>query len=347
MKRKLLTVVLVVVLCFTSIAGVSAKEDKYGVEREYVISYLVANGFGECKLSSPTELKNLEDGTEAVCFALNGKGYLILNLKDFTIPEFSFEKKSPFTNAKGDTYYNGVLEYYEKIGESLVGIESENTVVDYKKLKSGKKIAVDIGSEEKEKKIKEGEETAGLIKDTKSFAMSSYIESGDLNNSLRTWSSEYYCGVDATAILLMYYDDYYNGNFVNSSNDSNPDLQEYLINNDYLPNSSLSSSGVVSGTNGKTGLNDYLSDVGVYGSYSAALNTYSWGLLKTKIDSDVPVFAVVPPQATWSTNHDVVIHGYFSGYDGVPYAIVNDNFGRNNVYISASSVYNIYYIVQH
>lgn len=57
------------------------------------------------------------------------RGYIIVNVKDFSIPEFSFESDSWYSNDDSKKYYNGGLEYFEeKTSDILFDLYNEQEV---------------------------------------------------------------------------------------------------------------------------------------------------------------------------------------------------------------------------
>ena len=73
-------------------------------------------------------------------------------------------------------------------------------------------------------------------------------------NSLPTWDSDYYCGVDAAAILFAYYDDEEDDDFVPTNVDYNEDLQEYIVDEGYLEDKGLTTLEL------QEGLDNYVDD---------------------------------------------------------------------------------------
>ncbi|WP_243684132.1 hypothetical protein, partial [Methanosarcina barkeri] len=64
-------------------------------------------------LTSSTPLKNLDNDIEAVAFSISNEGYIIINVNDLSVPEFSMTNKSPFIVGNKSYYYNGPLAYVE------------------------------------------------------------------------------------------------------------------------------------------------------------------------------------------------------------------------------------------
>ena len=74
--------------------------------------------FGSYTIEKCVELYDAGGEVEAVCFNFFPKGYVIVNVNDFSVPEFSPEAVTPFPNELGDGYYVyvGPLSYYSNDG---------------------------------------------------------------------------------------------------------------------------------------------------------------------------------------------------------------------------------------
>lgn len=331
-------------MCFIILAGMAMntgamnEKEKYQVEEEYALLYLQANGFEAEKLSNPIELYSFDDEIEAVCFTIDQTGYIIVNTNDLDIPEFSLEASSPYSNCQGKSLYNGPISYYDQVNDTIEDISTGKIVIDNEKLQ------VKYKKEKKDKgEILERIETysSNNSDSTKSSIVSSFIENGNLSGTLRTWYSNRYCDVDGSAILLMYYDDYYSSSFVATSNQSNGTLQNFLVNNNYICDCPADANDVLYGYNGSTGLNNYLKkEAGfLYSGYYGVKSTYSWGYLQTLINANKPSMLGANSSHPDFGAHWIMPHGYYAGYDGVPYIICNNGFGNNNVYTSANYLY--------
>lgn len=150
-------------------------------------------------------LKNLNGEYEAVSFSMPENGYIIVNIKDLTIPELSFENSNPYDNVK-NPIYNGVLSYYSKVGEEFVSLKDNSSVriEQFENVYSKEEIA------DKEESIRTLENT--LKNQLRHVNIERYI-----NGSLKTWYiSGGHCGSIASAICMRYYYDYVSTNYVPS-----------------------------------------------------------------------------------------------------------------------------------
>lgn len=330
--KKFFGMVLCLSLIISTVSGIGYAKDNYELEKKYAVKYLQASGYGTVKVVDEIPLFNLEQELEAVCLNLDKSGYVIVNTKDLSIPEFSTVAESPYTMKKGMNFYNGPLNHYQKVNGNIIEMRT-GRVVDagqeayiYKEKKSDKQKVYN--------KLDDRSSVNGLI------APQSFLEQGYLTGTLRTWGTGHYCGVDGTAILLMYFDDYYNGNVVPTNLQSATALTDYLVNNKYIYDGGTSGDDVLYGYNGTKGLNQYLKDRGfLYSGYTGVKSSFSWSLLLNKIDSNKPVMIGTNASHPTYPTHWIIAHGYTRGYDGVPYIVVNNGFGSNNINVTASEKY--------
>ncbi len=282
----------------------------------YCEAFLESQGY-KSELNDPTTLYNFEDNIEAICFSLSEDGYIIINVNDLSVPEFSFTAPNPYSNYKNDVnYYNGPLSYYRYEDNKFINLKSGVSVnkLDINKKYTKPKLNIDNKIEE-----------IISMRDT-------ILVTERVNNYLKLpkWSSSYYCGIDACAILLAYYDDVYNNNFVDSSVDSSPALQKYLADNNYIKNGGTTAYDLVTGgflTKYK-GLRDYvLSRVG----WSANYISYTFDRVKSSVESNHPVIVGTDPGHPINDNHWIIAYGYriTTSYE---YLIVNDGFGNNEIF---------------
>lgn len=123
---------LAVVMLFSSVTVFAEEYDsKYPSENVNIAktrAEMFLNSVGKpALLEEGILLKNLNGEYEAVSFSMPENGYIIVNIKDLTIPELSFENSNPYDNVK-NPIYNGVLSYYSKVGEEFVYLKDNSSV---------------------------------------------------------------------------------------------------------------------------------------------------------------------------------------------------------------------------
>ncbi len=106
----------------------------FSIEKNYGEMFLESIGHTE-KLSNPIPLFNLDDELEAVNFSMGKNGYIIINVKDLSIPELSFENSSPFKSHSETYVYNGPLAYMTKTNGKFIDLMSSKIVKEPGKIK--------------------------------------------------------------------------------------------------------------------------------------------------------------------------------------------------------------------
>jgi len=147
------------------------------------------------------------------------------------------------------------------------------------------------------------------------------------------------------AIALMYYQDNYSGTFAPSGYRTSPELQEYLLDQEYLWDAGMSAYDMVYGySNQFTGLREYFSD-NVSGSSKIPryVSSYSFTGIQNHIRNNRPVILGTKTTHPQIANHHVVVHGFYITTSD-EYMVVNDTFGHNNVYFTAVASYYLGYI---
>ncbi len=190
MRKRLISTILVWAMMFLSANGVVFAENisEFKDEVAYAKLFLQVQGYGENSISNPVKLYNFDEEVEAVCFTVNNSGYIIINVNDLEVPEYALEVANPFSDEKERIIYNGPLAYYIKENGKIKNLKTKATV-------NGKAIAFKYKREkiDKKKKITETETLTISLQST-------FYETGSLNNTLRTFASSHFCGVDGSAI---------------------------------------------------------------------------------------------------------------------------------------------------
>ncbi|AAM04703.1 hypothetical protein [Methanosarcina acetivorans] len=289
--------------------GINAECDDFSIEKEYGTLFLEKMGYS-VELTSPIPLNNLEGNVEAVAFSISNGGYIIINVNDLSVPEFSTTNKSPFIDGNKSYYYNGPLAYVE--AEELKNREIKTTYI-YKKEKVSKS-----------KKLMELQEAATEAQKIQTLSSTS----GILSHSLRTWEDDdIYCGPIAAGITLIYFDDYHDDDFVATGYENQNDLLDLIIDN-YIDNSGAYSWEL------RDGLNSYIADRNLANEYSAYSTSFDYNKLMSLINADKPIDVLTNNHPTFD-DHWVIAHGYYiltvPYVDPQYYIIVNNGWGANGV----------------
>ncbi len=353
MRKKLLAVLMVVCVLIHPIIGngevISATENvktNYTDEEYFVKNWFILNNFGEHEITEPKDLYSFKGKIIARYYNVDKTGYVIVNLLDYEIMEFSFESR-PDINDIEKVVYIRFASFGRDDGESVFDINEKQAI---EKDKCSDFIAESmINKVSLNERISSQRSYIDRNDDSINIQDRSYssVEYGNIMYPLETFtSSTYKCHVTAAAILLRYYRDHYSSDFLPDGIWANYSIQWYLVNNSFLFNMSLSSAHVVYGylydSGYMKGMIDYLqNDRHIY-SYYADYDFYNFNTIKDLINSNKPVVAEsasnIPPDYNGS-GHAYVVHGYFVGYDGLQKLVINNGWGSNNVYISASPTY--------
>lgn len=357
-KRNLSIILLSITFMLISMLSVySDKQIKFGTEKKYGTAYLANLGYSVI-LSNPIPLYNFDYELEAVSFTIKNNGYIIVNSNDLSIPEFSLKAQNPFEKSYNKLYlYNGPLQYFEKTQDEIRNIKTNQNIKinNLNKNEMNFKYKKDkINKENKYKELIKQNSTRKNNNDLMSITASGeYEEFYKLNVYLRQYDTSRYCGVDGTAILLKWVDDYFAPTMVSDLIDTEKSLTDYLVNNDYIYDGGTSAFTVVNGRK----YNDYLTTTGIKGYISDHVGTYpvdyipyTYSDIKYKIKQGnyaLMVSTSAHPYPTFD-NHWVLPYGYAKPVlqTEPAYLIVNDGFGNNDVYIEASDQYfrNIIYM---
>ena len=87
------------------------------------------SSFGTYELQSVSPLYNINSDLEALCFNYSPSGYVIVNVNDFSIPEFSPSSTTPFPysdSANSSYVYNGPLNYFSYDNIKYTNLTSGN-----------------------------------------------------------------------------------------------------------------------------------------------------------------------------------------------------------------------------
>ncbi|KGK99429.1 hypothetical protein LI82_02395 [Methanococcoides methylutens] len=315
MRIATLTLIAMFVVIMAVVPVAMGQENDFSTEKEYGELFL-KNMDESKKLINPISLNNMNGDLEAVSFSLMNGGYIIINVNDLSVPEFSLERNTPFNDRNKKYVYNGPLAYMEDKQGTLFRMGMGNTADEA----VTPEYVYAIASADKDKKLAD-------LKTSSIGASVRSIGSGSLDYSLKTWEDgNIFCGPIAAGITLIYFDDHHDDDFVDSSNENQDDLLNLIINGGYIPNQGTGTSTVMNG------LNDYLEDRNLANYYSAESQySFSFSELKSLINSDKPVIVDTDNHPTYG-EHWIIAHGYVELINE-KYIVVNNGWGRNDVYV--------------
>lgn len=262
---------------------------------------------------------------------------MIVDLNAFSIPEWSPEAPSPYLQSEaGVAVYNGLLEYYIK--EKATGTYTHRYSKDKFKRNGF------LGVYRNERKPYKRSTSKAILGQTSKAATGTYLP-----GTLRKWActtpdqTTYYCGVTASAIMLMYYQEYRGSTitYVATADRSRNALCGKLVSTGCLINAGMQMDGIVNGGTEAgvkyTGLKKYFGTYIAQAVTAPSTASYSFNGIKSKIDSNKPVMVgTFDSHPQIKSNHALVVHGYCAS---VPQLIVNDGWGHNDVWINSGSLY--------
>lgn len=288
--------------------------------------------FGTYERIGSTPLYNAAGEREATCYTYLPTGYVIINENDLSVPEFSPENDSPFVSGAGveKFIYGGPVSYYAQT--------TSETTIDL----TTRAIVTDIPLYSREP-LSAAEQYARVSNNTNATRASlSYMT----RHRPCTFASSYYCGLDGSAIVLRYLHDYHDTDLLPSNALNSPQLQAYLINGRYIPDTGTTGANLVEGVRYNsvryTGLNQFLTDRGssIRASNLAFTNS-RWEMFLNSFTNDYPVLLGTVknfPMDQYS-NHWLIAYGYFYQDLSGGHIIVNDGFGSNGIYVTADIQY--------
>ena len=286
------------------------------------------------QVGTPKVLYN-DDGNEcALLYLLYPMGYVVIESKNDLIVEYSFSTSYPYIENEIN-YYNGPLQYYILDNG---GYKHTHTgqIIDEQHYRASR-----IRFERIAKQSSSSFFDQSLLHNRSpySYSLSTALRTFDYNNDGR-------CGSVAVAILLAYYDDVYDPSMVSSyllSDSTGQIFTDYLKPHiedlDNIPGSSTADVAA--------GLHWYFSVNNLYSTYSAitGLAGYiSFTTYKNCINIGRPVILDLDDHPTYG-EHWVVGHGYDTFTNSNQnFAIVNNGWGNNGMYINWSYIGDIIYL---
>ncbi len=264
-----------------------------------------------------------DDKVVAVAYKVNSEGYIVIDKENADIVEYNINTNHYFNfNEEEKILYGGPLSFFKE--------NTNLTCIDvYGKIVEKEKISFETRS--------------NLTNLNGMETLSSYPDEAYLNNSTATYNynPDGRCGAVAAAIMLNYYDTYYNSGYIPSSLESSTGVT--LI--DRLTNNYLGT-----GTSYLTmasGLNSYFSDISMSATAvsKSAMFTDVWGKAVEYIYNNKPLVLLLQEAPTYG-DHYVVATGYHEFYYngrtrmyqvndgwGSTQANVNDNYAAYITYL--------------
>ena len=305
-------------------------EDKSIEYAKIVGEFFLLRARGNATLFNPIILKNVVGEEEACIFDISGGGYVIVNLNDLSIPEYSPEGINPYIGIDNPVY-NGPFNYYYFEGDNLISINSGDIVC----IDNTRDIYRRDELDDKEEYI--NRKRKSKLKRSQKAPIKRYIK-----NELVTYRNptRFACGATAAAICLKYYHDNVDTNYIKREYDSERALIERLRLQRYV-----GAAGTYD-TDLKRGLNQWFEDYDI--NDSTDIYNYSFFSVKAQINKSKPIMVWLD-ETYYEAPHWVVIYGYFEDLANGSYIIVNPGWGYNGVWIEAdtSALQTMLYFTRH
>lgn len=323
MRKFLALLSALIILISVPYVTVDASEMGNMAEAQQIATSILKN-HGTYYLSETIPLYNLSLDLEAYCFCFSPYGYVIVNINDYSVPEFSPTDVAPYTSSQTKTdicIYNGPLCYY-----------TTSNCVDILNLQTNRTSSINELTYRYEVASNTSARNAALTKN-KNTRGSTYYSVFTRSTPALWGSDDYYCGVDGAAIMLEYLDHMHdNYNLLATNMDENGELQQYLINNGFFIN------GPTHPALFTIGINNFFAHRG--SSHRMTNQIYDESQINTLTASlayDYPFVLEAMPGSEFGW-HYVIVYGYVYEY-GVEYFVVNNGWGRNGKYISIDADY--------
>ncbi len=287
-------------------------------------------------ISSRTPLYNFGDELEAFLFSFTDGGYIVASYKDGHIVEFSPDNL-PASSSVADSleetnlYYGGPLTFCVRDGGRFTNIiTGENLAVSSNYYSVAYTADIDVA-----------DSICSNIAPRQTpllTAPSHYVSA--------TTANGWFCTITGITNLLQYYADNYSADVYSGKVSSVSGLRSALNSDGYIYNGGLKlSAAAASHTKDGTtylGLRNYLSRIDVT-NYSVTTTSLTASKVKTQIGTySRPVLlhiytSSIDDSESANSTHIVLCYGYWED-SMTTYYIVNDSWGRNNVYVCSDDV---------
>lgn len=310
----------------------------------YIASYLSSfdQNAEDIILSDPLPLRNaLTDEVIAICYTINHKGYVILNLSDYSINEYDLLNAHPiYNNSLNTYYYGGLFLYFYEDNSQLVDAYSQKPVsrdflVDvYQAYENDYPV---LSQSDLTTKIKKCIDYAASASRRENLTRSTI--SNQLSQTYSTVFVNYQCGATACATLIDFCAKRDNDYRIKGG------LTQIELIQDLIPR--------VTPTYGTDdladGVNEFIDEINEnYPNNPIQLQMmcqyfYQFGTVRDCIDQDIPITvggeAAMIDGVTDPTSHVVAVWGYSFTIDPIHdiyfYLLrVNNGWGSNSATVS-------------
>ena len=247
-------------------------------------------------------------------------GYLIYDLTEDLVCEFSLLKENEYSFSNNDYIYSGPLSLFEVTEDGFIDVKSNEIFNDTDN------FIMRVKSIEK----RELESKQSILSDESIKRITNAYNTTSGTVPSYSYNPDGRCGAVAAAMMVRWYDIYRNGRYVPSSLESSDGVS--LINHLWNKMKNSSYTGAYSGTV-YTEMMNYLGSQGV--NHSGGLDGYTNEYVIGRVDSyGTPYILNLFNHPTYS-NHFVTGYGYCSNSTGF-YTIVNDGWGNRGIEVNSN-----------
>lgn len=354
--RQLIVLMFIFTLLFSTNVFASGINSNYSKATKAAKSLLDSYNPND-NLNDPIKLYDFDNNETALLYPIRSGGYIIVDLNDYSIPEYSFNDNNFLTDKTKKYIYCGPLNYFEDNNGKIIDLKTKSEIKDVPKVKeaflklkkqtkSSKNNLFDI--ENLKPTIKSNSNTMAI-----SNTGTSYTDK-TINTRYAVPAYSYnpngICGSTAVAMLLRHYQ------------------QNYM--NDLIPQKLISGDGVdlikslvpLVQLDGEKALNTSIESSGST-SRNEAVGLVKWMMLNSNanlrtnivparaativdlIEQNTPFVMSISEysyQKKEMVGHSVVCSGYSYEFTGSSitgfYAIVNDGHGSSGVRIKSNNI---------
>ncbi|OSB19409.1 hypothetical protein B2H94_10045 [Clostridium sporogenes] len=336
---KTFTVILLLSMFFTINVNASSDKKNYSNVKNFAQNFM-KNFNSNYTLNDPIELYNFQDSVQALFFSSKESGYIIINLDDYSIVEFSPKNSNKFILDRNKKYYyNGPLSYFEADGTQIIDCKTKEKIGSLEYLKS---VSYPVKSNKSVNKNINLNFISNSLTSNETHTLKNPLPNHSYNLDGR-------CTITAATMALAYYAKYWpNCNNYVSSSDLN---DERAFSNRLLyfvtGKTRLGKDEYVDDTLLPNGLKNYLiksqqitNPMNFY--YISHFNIESQrSNVKSIIQQDKPIMLRISYHPQYG-GHEVTAWGYCNVSNN-EFFIVNDGWGNDFAYILPNYVVSIVY----
>lgn len=330
-KTGILTIILTFILS-TNVFAANSNTTSQDSRAKNIAENFVKKIDKNKKIIDEIPLYGINNNKKAILFSLKNSGYIIIDLRNNSIPEFSINQNNRYFNKKNKKYlYNGPLNYYEKKDNKIINLKTNSEIKNTSNLKD---ISINKNNKMLSRSVQANKTTdvSNLHEKSLKYSLSNY-----------SYNPNGVCGSCAAAIFLRYWSDHINSKYVpsNLKTSDGVKLIKYLIpynEGKAYVNPNVKSHGT-SPASLRAGIQNYLKSRGV--TDTMHVEPINFSRFSERISNNRPLIVGLfkadgnPYGDHWVAGHSYLTVEYVNGLiEKLAYVGVTDGWGHSNVYIS-------------